>query len=47
MKLMGLKVYQLIQVSGGMEPEDLEEVRQYAPETFRIQERAVTEHDYT
>ncbi len=36
-----------MQARGGMEPEDLEQVRQYAPESFRIQERAVTEHDYT
>jgi hypothetical protein len=36
-----------MQASGGMEPQDFEEVRQYAPEAFRIQERAVTEHDYT
>ena len=36
-----------MQASGGMEPQDLEEVRQYAPEAFRIQERAVTERDYT
>ena len=31
---------------GGTEPERLEEVRQYAPEAFRGQERAVTEDDY-
>jgi hypothetical protein len=31
---------------GGQAPESLEEVRQYAPEAFRTQERAVTETDY-
>ena len=33
-------------VSGGIEPESLEEVRQYAPQAFRSQERAVTSADY-
>jgi hypothetical protein len=32
--------------SGGREPEALEEVRQFAPQAFRIQQRAVTEEDY-
>ncbi len=31
---------------GGTDPESLEEVRQYAPQAFRTQERAVTEEDY-
>ena len=31
---------------GGTAPESLEEVRQYAPQAFRTQERAVTETDY-
>jgi hypothetical protein len=31
---------------GGTAPESLEEVRQYAPQAFRTQERAVTEEDY-
>jgi len=31
---------------GGTEPETLEEVRQFAPQAFRTQERAVTEADY-
>ena len=31
---------------GGLDPEALEEVRQYAPQAFRRQERAVTEEDY-
>ena len=32
---------------GGVDPETLEEVRQYSPQAFRKQERAVTESDYT
>jgi predicted phage baseplate assembly protein len=32
--------------SGGREPESLEQVRQYAPQAFRTQERAVTTADY-
>jgi hypothetical protein len=32
--------------AGGVEPETLEQVRQYAPQAFRTQERAVTEADY-
>lgn len=31
---------------GGCEMESMEEVRQYAPQAFRIQERAVTEEDW-
>ena len=31
---------------GGVDPESIEEVRQYAPQAFRTQERAVTEADY-
>ncbi len=31
---------------GGTDPESLEEVRQYAPQAFRTQERAVTPADY-
>lgn len=34
------------QARGGQEPEDLEEVRRYAPYAFMRQERAVTEEDY-
>lgn len=33
--------------SGGRDPESLENVRQHAPQAFRMQERAVTEDDYT
>lgn len=32
--------------SGGAEPESIEQVRQYAPQAFRVQERAVTAADY-
>ena len=32
--------------SGGVDPETLEEVRQYAPQAFRTQKRAVTPEDY-
>lgn len=31
---------------GGIEPESIEQVRQNAPSTFRVQERAVTPEDY-
>ncbi|MEY2521175.1 MAG: hypothetical protein QOF24_2934 [Verrucomicrobiota bacterium] len=31
---------------GGCDPESMEEVRQYAPDAFRVQERAVTEQDW-
>jgi hypothetical protein len=31
---------------GGCDPESMEEVRQYAPQAFRVQERAVTEADW-
>lgn len=31
---------------GGLAPESLDDVKHYAPEAFRIQERAVTEADY-
>jgi hypothetical protein len=32
--------------SGGIDPESLEQVRQFAPRAYRTQERAVTEADY-
>ncbi len=31
---------------GGVDPETIEEVRQYAPSAFRVQQRAVTPRDY-
>jgi len=39
-------VRNLLPAQGGTEPEPLEQVRQFAPEAFRVQERAVTEADY-
>ena len=35
-----------VAATGGVEPEPLEDVRQYAPQAFRTQERAVTEADW-
>jgi hypothetical protein len=35
-----------VPAQGGCEPETMEEVRQYAPQAFRVQERAVTEADW-
>ncbi|MBK9014740.1 MAG: hypothetical protein IPM82_12030 [Saprospiraceae bacterium] len=35
-----------IPAQGGTDPESMEEVRQFAPEAFRTQERAVTPADY-
>jgi hypothetical protein len=35
-----------MEAKGGIDPEDMENVRQYAPQAFRTQERAVTEEDY-
>jgi predicted phage baseplate assembly protein len=32
--------------AGGIDPDTLDQVRQYAPQAFRTQERAVTEADY-
>jgi hypothetical protein len=40
------QVRNLLPAHGGVDPESLEEVRQYAPQAFRVQERAVTEEDY-
>ena len=39
-------VRNLLPAHGGADPESMEEVRQYAPQAFRTQERAVTEADY-
>jgi predicted phage baseplate assembly protein len=41
-----LKVRNPLPAQGGKRPETIEAVRQYAPEAFRTQERAVTEADY-
>jgi predicted phage baseplate assembly protein len=40
------RVWNPLPASGGADPESLEQVRQYAPQAFRVQERAVTEADY-
>lgn len=42
----GLEVSNPLPASGGLDPEDLEEARQYAPQELRTQQRAVTEADY-
>ncbi|HEX2049885.1 MAG TPA: putative baseplate assembly protein [Actinomycetota bacterium] len=44
--LTELSVRNPLPATGGADPESLEEVRQYAPQAFRTQERAVTEDDY-
>jgi hypothetical protein len=41
-----LSVRNPLPASGGQEPESIEQVRQYAPQAFRTQERAVTAEDY-
>ncbi len=46
-KLEGVtKVRNPLAATGGTDAETIKEVRQFAPEAFRIQERAVTEADY-
>jgi hypothetical protein len=40
------RVWNPLPARGGVAPESMEEVRQYAPEAFRVQERAVTIEDY-
>lgn len=42
----GLQLRNPLPATGGIDPEDLEEARQYAPQDFRRQQRAVTEDDY-
>jgi hypothetical protein len=50
--LDGVEKSQLVRIrnpiaaSGGTDPENIELVRQYAPEAFRVQERAITPEDY-
>ncbi len=41
-----VRVRNLLPATGGVGPETLDEVRLYAPQAFRTQERAVTEADY-
>jgi hypothetical protein len=40
------RVWNPLPADGGTDPEGLEQVRQFAPQAFRRQERAVTEADY-
>lgn len=42
----GLQLRNPLPATGGIDPEDLEEARLYAPQEFRRQQRAVTEADY-
>lgn len=42
----GVTVRNPLPASGGAEPEPVEQVRQFAPQAFRVQERAVTDDDY-
>ena len=41
-----LQVWNPLPATGGTEPESLEQVRQFAPQAFRVQERAVTAADW-
>jgi len=40
------RVWNPLPATGGIDPEPLEEVRQFAPQAFRVQQRAVTPADY-
>ena len=40
------RVWNPMPAQGGIEAETLEQVKMYAPQAFRVQERAVTEEDY-
>jgi predicted phage baseplate assembly protein len=42
----GVTVRNPMPASGGAEAEPIEQVRQFAPQAFRVQERAVTDDDY-
>lgn len=46
MKIDDLPIRNPLPAVGGVDPELLEEVRQYAPQAFRVQQRAVTAKDY-
>jgi predicted phage baseplate assembly protein len=41
-----VRVWNPLPAVGGIDPEGMEEVRQFAPQAFRVQERAVTPADY-
>ena len=42
----GITARNPLPAAGGAEPERVEQVRQFAPQAFRVQERAVTDDDY-
>jgi predicted phage baseplate assembly protein len=42
----GLTVRNPMPAAGGADPESVEQVRQVAPQAFRVQQRAVTDQDY-
>jgi hypothetical protein len=42
----GITARNPLPAAGGAEPERIEQVRQFAPQAFRVQERAVTDDDY-
>jgi hypothetical protein len=42
----GVKVRNPLPAQGGLDPEPIRQVKLYAPQAFRVQERAVTEADY-
>jgi len=44
--LQGIRVSNPLPARGGQDPEPIDQVRLYAPQAFRIQERAVNEKDY-
>lgn len=41
-----VRVWNPLAAAGGVDPETMEQVRQFAPQAFRVQERAVTPADY-
>jgi hypothetical protein len=45
-KLYSISVYNPLPARGGIDPEPIEQIRQYAPQAFREQRRAVTTADY-
>jgi hypothetical protein len=42
----GVSVRNPLAAAGGSDPQSMEQVRQWAPQAFRVQERAVTDDDY-
>jgi hypothetical protein len=41
-----ISLYNPLPAQGGVDPEPIEQIRQYAPQAFRVQRRAVTTADY-